>query len=226
MQKMLGQVTIQLDNRLFIKDPVSTEVGTHIIQEGAKMIQRDGLEAFTFKKLAQEMGSTESTLYRYFTNKNQLVMYLSSWYWKLLEWKILFATANVTSPQVAFENILDVLSTMTWTKNDSNILSEELLHKLVVSESFKSLHMQDSDKNKREGYFSAYGNLAIRISDAILNLNPSYKFPKALATTLIETAHYQKFLNLYLPELTDKGKPNENLRNLLYQLSFNALKEK
>ena len=36
-----------------------------------------------------------------------------------------------------------------------------------------------------------------------MDCNPAYKYPKSLASTLIEMAHFQKFFMNNLPSLTD-----------------------
>lgn len=40
------------------------------------MIYKTGYEAFTFKKLAEDIGTTEAGIYRYFENKYKLLVYL------------------------------------------------------------------------------------------------------------------------------------------------------
>jgi hypothetical protein len=80
-------------------------------------------------------------------------------------------------------------------------------------------------KKERVGYFEAYSKLCNRVAELISQNNKHYKFPKALAATLIETAHYQTFLQSQLPELTDITK-GAALNSLLHQIAFKALEEK
>ena len=59
-------ISITVNPRLTLKDPLSSEIGNRILREGLKLMNELGFEAFTFKKLAQDIGSTEATIYRYF----------------------------------------------------------------------------------------------------------------------------------------------------------------
>ena len=47
-----------------------------------------GFESFTFKKLAAKIESTEASVYRYFENKHKLLIYLVSWYWNWVEYRL------------------------------------------------------------------------------------------------------------------------------------------
>lgn len=226
MQKLLGHVAIKIDPQLHVKDPLTSSVGQEIIRQSVALISSDGLEAFTFKKLASELGSTESTIYRYFKNKQQLMMYLASWYWSMLEWKVVFATANVGLSKEKLDKALLVLSAPVNGNNETDFFNEHKMHGIVVSESFKAFVVKNLLKKERVGYFSAYSNLCIRIADIVLENKKSYKYPKALAATLIEAAHYQIFLQSKLPELTDLPKGDNHLYTMLHHLAFTALEDK
>jgi AcrR family transcriptional regulator len=63
-------------NLLFRKNPASSRLGQKMVTEAQAFIVQYGLESLTFKKLAEQMGSTEASIYRYFTNKHQLFCYL------------------------------------------------------------------------------------------------------------------------------------------------------
>ena len=81
MKALLEQVSIDVSDRVHLKDPYSSELGKNIVREGILLVSEIGLEAFTFKKLAHRMCTTESTIYRYFENKHKFLLYLLSWYW-------------------------------------------------------------------------------------------------------------------------------------------------
>ena len=63
-----GTVKIQIavDEKLFLKDPNSSELGKKIVKHSIELIDKIGFESFTFKKLALEIGATEPSVYRYF----------------------------------------------------------------------------------------------------------------------------------------------------------------
>ncbi|MBK7084502.1 MAG: TetR/AcrR family transcriptional regulator [Flavobacteriales bacterium] len=60
-------------------------MGTRILTMGIDLMLELGLEAFTFKKLAERMGSTELTVYHYFANKQRLLQYYFQLYWLWLQ---------------------------------------------------------------------------------------------------------------------------------------------
>ena len=68
---MVLQLQIKMNEKLFVRNPEQTELGRKIIQFGIQLIQENGFESFTFKKLAEEIGSTEAGIYRYFENKHR-----------------------------------------------------------------------------------------------------------------------------------------------------------
>jgi hypothetical protein len=61
-------ITIQmkLNEKLYLRDPQHTKLGRRIIQYSILLIDEIGFEAFTFKKLADRISSTEASVYRYF----------------------------------------------------------------------------------------------------------------------------------------------------------------
>ena len=67
---------ITMNEKLFLRNPEETELGKNIIQQSIVLIHEIGFEAFTFKKLAAEIGTTEAGVYRYFENKHLLLIYI------------------------------------------------------------------------------------------------------------------------------------------------------
>ena len=68
-------VKIRMNQKLFVKDPESTELGRKIIKESIFLIHQLGFEQFTFRKLADRIGSTEPAIYKYFTG---YIMYMGN----------------------------------------------------------------------------------------------------------------------------------------------------
>ncbi|MDZ7650788.1 MAG: TetR/AcrR family transcriptional regulator [Cytophagales bacterium] len=81
-------LSFKLNSHLYLRDPQHTLLGQKIIQQSVEMIDRLGFEQFTFKKLAEEINSTEASVYRYFENKHRLLLYLIGWYWNWIEYCI------------------------------------------------------------------------------------------------------------------------------------------
>ena len=69
-------IRIQLNDKLYLRDPQDTKLGRKIIKHGILLLDEIGLESFNFKKLALRIESTEASVYRYFENKHLLLTYL------------------------------------------------------------------------------------------------------------------------------------------------------
>ena len=103
-------ISIQVSATLYLKDPTSSEIGLKILTEGIQLMQDLGFEAFTFKKLAQNIQSTEATIYRYFENKHYFLLYLINWYWGIISYRLMLATTNVTDKRQQLTNSIAVLT--------------------------------------------------------------------------------------------------------------------
>ncbi len=69
------------DPALSLRDPEGTALGRAAIAGGLELLNELGLEAFTFRKLAGRIDSTEVSLYKYFPNKHRLLQYHFQLYW-------------------------------------------------------------------------------------------------------------------------------------------------
>ena len=105
------QLEIKMNEALFLRNPQSTELGKKILKHGVQLIYKAGFETFTFKKLAEDIGTTEAGIYRYFENKHKLLVYLTAWYWGWLEFQISFQTNNIKDPTVKLKRIIKILAT-------------------------------------------------------------------------------------------------------------------
>lgn len=95
MQSILSNIIISVNNKLYVKNPETSELGKKIIEQSILLIDEIGFENFTFKKLGEKINSNESSIYRYFESKHKLMLYLSSWYWGWIEYKLVFGTSNI-----------------------------------------------------------------------------------------------------------------------------------
>ena len=86
---MIRSVNIAINNRTYLKDPVSSELGKKIIKQSIDMIHELGFEEFTFRKLGLRIASPEASVYRYFESKHKLLLYLASCYWTWMDYRIL-----------------------------------------------------------------------------------------------------------------------------------------
>jgi AcrR family transcriptional regulator len=226
MQRPLGQIVLRIDSSLYLKDPIVSDIGRQILQGSIELISDHGLEAFTFKKLALHLKSTESTIYRYFQNKHQLMMYLASWYWYLLEYQMAFSSANIVDPKIRLECVLQSLISPLENDEENPQMDVSLLQRIVIAESFKAFVVKSLDSQGREGYFKAYKQLCERLAEMLATYPCKPSFPMALATTIVETIHHQKFLHNHLPEFSDKTWAEHSLYSFIHQLTFSSLTNK
>lgn len=196
-------VHIKIAERCFLKDPDSTELGQKIIGNSISLMDEIGFEAFTFKKLAIRIDSTEASVYRYFENKHKLLIYLVSWYWNWLDYRLMFAMHNIEDPRKRLEIFITHITHPVHIDPTFEYIDEVALHRIVINESSKVYLTKNVDLDNQEGYFISYKNLVNKIANIILELNPDYEFPNSLISTIIESAHYQRFFSAHICALTE-----------------------
>ncbi|WP_210463102.1 TetR/AcrR family transcriptional regulator [Rufibacter roseolus] len=226
MKNLLANIKITVEEKVYLKDPESSEKGRMIIEHGIKLMEELGLEAFTFKKLAERAGITEATIYRYFESKYNLLVYLISWYWGWLEYRLVFATSNVASPEERLRIAIRILSGRIENDMDFAHIDEVTLQKIVIAESAKVYLTKEVDENNREGFFLSYKRLNKRISSIILEISPEYPYPASLVSTVSESAHRQVFFAKHLPSLTnlDPGQ-HDQLVDFLTELVLKTIQK-
>jgi AcrR family transcriptional regulator len=99
MKDLLSNLHIHVSENVYLKDPESSDLGKRIIRGSISLLNEIGFDSFTFQKLAKEIKSTEASVYRYFENKHKILLYLFSWYWSWMEYRMVFALANIESAQ-------------------------------------------------------------------------------------------------------------------------------
>lgn len=220
------ELHIKMNEGLFLRDPESSELGRNILRNSVQLIYKLGFEAFTFKKLAQETGTTEAGIYRYFENKHKLLIYLTSWYWGWLEFQISYQTNNIKDPTVRLKRIIKLLATAVEDDDQTLYINESLLHQIIIAEGSKAYLTKHVGEDNRQHFFKPYKDLCAVVGNVILECSPKYKYPKSLASTIIEMAHFQNFFMNHLPSLTDFGKTREEgeIIAFLNDLVFTGLK--
>ncbi|SNC65721.1 transcriptional regulator, TetR family [Hymenobacter gelipurpurascens] len=218
---------ICLSDKLYLRDPQDTELGRRLINESIRLIDEIGLEQFTFKKLAHRMGSTEASLYRYFESKHRLLVYLVSWYWAWLRFQIRFHTHNIPDPSQRLRLVLGIL-TRAHHDNPTTELDEAALHRIVVNEASKSYLTHDVDENNQSGLFREHKQLVADIASMVSEIRPTYRYPHALVSTLLEASRKQLFFAQHLPSLTDTSGEQAveaNIYSFLEGLAFGTLNQ-
>ncbi|MBI1307394.1 MAG: TetR family transcriptional regulator [Bacteroidetes bacterium] len=211
MQKVVEHVGVYVNPGIYIKDPESSELGRRIISGSIELMEEIGFDAFTFRKLAASAGTTEASVYRYFENKHKLLLYLVAWYWAWLEYRLVFVTANVEPAKERLKRSVELLVQETEQDGQFAHINEIKLHHIVVAESVKVYLTPDVDHENRIGAFQRYKRLVERISDIVREVNPRYKYPHMLISTIVEGSHHQRFFARHLPGLTDKIKGEDSV---------------
>lgn len=220
------QLQIKMNTKLFLRDPEHTELGKKIIQHSIELINRNGFEAFTFKKLAEEINSTEAGVYRYFENKHKLLMYMTAWYWAWLEYNVIIHTLNLADPLIKLKKTIRLLAATVEDDINTSHINENKLHQIIISEGSKAYLTKHVSEDNQDQFFKPYKDLCARVGNIILECNPAYKYPRSLSSTIIEMAHFQNFFMNNLPALTDFGKAKDESKiiNYLEELVLSAIK--
>jgi len=219
------QLQIKMNEKLFLRDPEQSELGKKIILHSIQLIHLNGFEAFTFKKLAEAIRTTEAGIYRYFENKHRLLIYLTAWYWSWLEYRVTFQTNNINDPVVKLKMVIKLLATTVEDDVSISYVDENLLYQIIITEGTKAYLTKRVSEDNKDHLFKPYKDLCAVIGKMILDCNPRYKYPKSLASTIIEMAHFQNFFMNNLPSLTDFGKNKDEMEivRFLEDLVFSSL---
>lgn len=196
-------VHLRPDPSLSLKDPESSELGRSILSDGLVLMEELGLEAFTFKKLAERSGSTEVSLYKYFPNKQRLLQYYFQLYWLWLRQVCGRYAEKADTPRVALEQVVGGVCGV-WPKQLPQVqLDPHILRSLVINEGMKSyLHKNVDDDNARR-LFAPYKELSAFVAELMVACRKDVPMPRSFATTVIEMAHSLPFAMEHLPSLTE-----------------------
>jgi AcrR family transcriptional regulator len=203
MKTILSNLKIQVNEKIYVKDPETSALGQKIIEQSILLIDEIGFDNFTFKKLGEKIGSNESSIYRYFENKHKLLVYLSSWYWSWMEYKLVFATTNITDPKEKLKKAITIVTEKVIDDSSTEHINEAILNKIIISEFTKTLHTKEVDQENKEGFFLIYKRVINRIVSIVKEVNPTYPFAKSLVSTIVEGSLHQHFLTEHLTTITD-----------------------
>lgn len=219
------QVSFNVSDKLYLRDPESSELGRKIVQHAINLIYSLGYEHFTFKKLAAEIHTTEAGIYRYFENKHRLLLYILNWYWSYLDWLVVFQVNNIPSHKDQLIKVLELLTHRLPDDSGNASFNKKNLNEIVIRESNKAYLIKEVTEINKEQVFKPYKELCSKIANIIHAYCPSYPYPRSLSSTILEEAHHQQFFARKLPNLTD----NETLDadayafQYLHHMVFNLL---
>jgi AcrR family transcriptional regulator len=223
MKPLLASIKISVPEKIYLKDPETSELGKNIIEHSIILINDIGFDSFTFKKLGNLIGSNESSIYRYFESKHKLLLYLTSWYWAWIEYQLVFETHNLSNTKEKLQKAIEVVTRTI--KQDSNYshINETILNRIIINENSKSFLTKEVDKENKDGYFIVYKRVVTRLRDMIISVNPNYKYASSLASTIIEGSLHQHFLKDHFTSITNCT-TSEDPTKFLSDLTLNILK--
>ncbi|UII78126.1 TetR/AcrR family transcriptional regulator [Flagellimonas sp. CMM7] len=221
MERLMQSIRIGINDKIYVKDPESSDLGKRIIEQSILMIDEMGFESFTFRKLGERIKSNESSIYRYFENKHKLLLYLTSWYWGWLEYKMVFATNGITDRSEKLRKAIEILTQTVEQDVSFSHINEVLLSKIVINEYSKSYLTKEVDQENKDGYFIIYKRLVNRLYEMIVSLDSDYPYPSSLASTVLEGSLHQYFLKEHFPMLTDCNQtttPTQYFTDLVFRI--------
>lgn len=224
MDALLLNLRQPVNDHVYLKDPEATELGRRIVHGSIDLIYDLGFESFTFRKLAESIGSTEASVYRYFESKHKLLLYLSSWYWSWMDYKVLFAITNIESAEQRLKRAIAALTEEVSLDTNFLHIDEVKLYQIVIAESSKAYLTRSVDQENRYGVFTAYKQLVARVSEIVLEINSSFKYPHMLISTVIEGAHLQRFFASHLPRLTDVLEGEDSVSRFYSDMVFSTIR--
>jgi len=219
---MSVEIKIALNEGLYLKEPQDSKLGRKIIQYSIILIDEFGFEAFTFKKLAGKINSTEASIYRYFENKHILLIFLVNWYWEWVNYLIKINITNVDDPQKKLKIIIHSFVSASQENPTVDYVNESKLHNIVIAEGGKAYHTKDVDNENSKGFFTSYKELANTVSQVIIEIRSDFKYPYALATNLFEMSNNHIYFARHLPRLTDITVVKDDVKEVENMLNYFA----
>ncbi|WP_339922376.1 TetR/AcrR family transcriptional regulator [uncultured Cyclobacterium sp.] len=222
MHRILNNTIIPVKPGIFIKDPLSSDLGKKVLEESLVLIDELGMEAFNFKRLSAHVGSTEAAIYRYFENKHKILLYYINWYWGWLEHNLVYGTANMDSPKDKIKMAVNLL--VVGPSFHKNLyLNISLLRRVVTEESSKAFMTKEVDSENSNGFFDQFYNFSERVVNIFLEYNPNHPFPKAFVSTLIWSTLLNSFCSKHVPDLIEDDFIGQDKVDFYYNLVFNSL---
>jgi AcrR family transcriptional regulator len=224
MQNILSNITITVNPKLFVKNPETSDLGKKIISQSIILINEIGFEDFTFKKLGEKIGSNESSIYRYFESKHKLLLYLCSWYWAWMEYRMLFSITNINDPMEKLKRAITIVTEKVDDDTKTQHINEAVLNQIIIAEFTKTLLTKEVDEENKEGFFLVYKSVINRLITIIEEVNPNYSFSKSLASSIVEGSLHQHFLKDHLKTITNCNE-NNSPTDFYIELAYKTLKK-
>lgn len=199
----------------------SSPMGGRILADGLALMNEIGLEAFTFKKLAERIGCTEVTVYHYFANKQRLLQYYFQMYWLWLATHCQQEGRALRDPLVRLHGDIRALCGLWPADTLAARFDPSALRELVINEGSKSFMHKNVDSDNKLKLFKPYKDLCAHIASELKACAPRLRSSRSFATTLVEMAHSLEFAMDHMPALTELSvkKDRNKLAEFLIDLS-------
>ena len=222
----MNALNISVSAKLYNKNPEETDLGKRILSKSIELMEEIGYEHVTFKKIGLAIESTEASVYRYFQNKHQLLAYLINWYWGWLEVKMAQEFMMLNSAEDKLKRAIQLL--VLPMDEDERIphIDEGTLQRLVVAEYPKIYLTKEVDAENEEGYFLGYKRICDILGNLALQINPDYKYPHSLFSTVISAAQSQQFFTEHLPRLSDAATGRKAIIEFLTEITLNSIQKR
>ncbi len=218
----LLSVELKINEKLYKTNPQRTDLGRKILQYSILLIDELGLERFNFKRLAERIGSTEASIYRYFENKHLLLLYLVNWYWEWMRFRIEIKLIDMEVPAERLKAVISCIVDTAKRNTTIAFIDEDVLHRIVVAEGTKAYHNKLVDAQNREGFFVSYKALCEKVAKVIQENNPDFPYPRSLASNLLEMANNHIYFAEHLPRLTEVEAKEDTLEQVEELLCYFA----
>lgn len=190
----LSYLQVELPPTFYLKNPTSSELGKKIVAGGLELFNSKGYLHFTLKELAQGIGCTEASIYRYFSSKSQLLAYCSSVYWVLLKHRLEMYTLNITDIKLYLDRIIDVLLDELRDEQYVVLANKDFSHfrTLACRYSISILGMVDQTEEQNKlvsDYQAILGHVYRFVEDAVKKLKPKSHTCDLLANAIVSSTH-------------------------------------
>lgn len=223
MQSFFQNIKLPINEKLYLKDPQSSEIGNKILSESIELIIEIGFEKFTFKKLATKISTTEASIYRYFESKHKLLLYLINWYWSCIATRMLFETSNIQDPTLKLKKAIHILTAIPNPQAEQILANEIFLKEIIINEAWKAFLTKEIDSENKDGVFSVYKSVVNNVVQMIQTINPDYPYPNMLVTTVIEGSNQQRYFGQHLPKLTNLSEDTDIVEQFYQDMIFKAI---
>jgi hypothetical protein len=180
MESLLANIKIQVNPKTYVKDPETSTLGKKIVQNSILLIDEIDFE-----------------------NKHNLLVYLTSWYWAWMEYRLVFSTNNIENKLEKLKKAITIVTETIEDDFNTAHINEAILNKIIIEEFTKTLQNKHIDEENKKGFFLIYKQVNYRLEKMIQDINPDYPFAKSLVSNIIEGSLHQHFLKNHLKTITN-----------------------